>query len=84
MLLAIKYSVPSRGVLRSNQIWRIYKNVDKTYEQTEYVESISIESGIESFTGNGLYNIGFSLICEGQLECYIDPADGLRKARIYK
>lgn len=84
MLLSIKYHVPSQGILGKNQIWRIYKNIDQGYTDAEYVEHLEIEEGVDSWTGENLYRVGFSLICEGNLECYIDEETGLRYGRIYK
>lgn len=84
MIIGIKYSVPSQGILGQNKIWRIYKNLNEGHTETEYVESINIESGVDSWTGEMVHKIGYSLICEGNLECYIDEETGLRKARIYK
>lgn len=84
MLIGIKYSVPSQGVLGNNLIWRIYKNINDGFTETEYVEHIDIEEGIESWTGENLFSIGFSLLCRGNLECYTDPETGLRYARIYR
>lgn len=84
MLIGIKYSVPSQGILGNSQIWRIYKNLDQGFTETEYVEHIEIEDGVDSWTGESLYRIGYSLILEGNLECYIDKETGLRYARIFK
>lgn len=83
-LLGIKYHVPSRGILGNDQIWRIYRNLDEGFSDTEYVEHIEIEPGVISYTGNDLYRVGFSLICKAQLECYIDEKTGQRHARIFK
>ena len=82
MIIGIKYHVPSRGELGKNVIWRIYKNVDKTFAETEYVEHIEIEE-VDSWTGENLFRIGYGLILEGEVECFTDPATGLRHARIY-
>lgn len=84
MLLSIKYHVPSQGIVGKNQIWRIYKEIDKGYTETEYVEHIEIEEGVESWTGEQLFRVGYSLICEGQLEVFTDETTGLRHARIYR
>lgn len=83
-LLGIKYHVPSQGITGKNQIWRIYKNIDQGYTDTVYCEHIEIEEGIDSWTGNMLYKVGYSLLCEGDLEVFIDPETGLRHARIFK
>ena len=84
MILAAKYHVPSQGIVGKNQIWRIYQNIDQGLTDTEYVEHIEIEAGVDSWTGENLYRIGFSLIWEGNVEYFIDEESGLRKARIYK
>ncbi len=84
MLLSVKYHVPSQGITGKNQIWRIYKNIDIGPTEAEYVEHIEIEEGVDSWTGENLYRVGFSLICEGNLECYVDEKTGLRVGRIYK
>lgn len=83
MLLSIKYHVPSQGIVGKNQIWRIYKEIDKGFVDTEYVEHIEIEDGVESWTGEQLFRVGYSLICEGNLEVYTDPETGLRHGKIY-
>lgn len=84
MVIGIKYSVPSQGILGNDLIWRIYKNVDQGWSETEYVEHIEIEDGVDSWTGNNLFRIGYSLVCDGELECFIDEKTGRRHARIYK
>ena len=83
MIIGIKYHVPSEGILGNNQIWRIYKNIDQGWADTEYIEHIEIEAGVDSWTGENLYKVGYSLICEGEVECFIDEETGLRHARIY-
>ena len=84
MVIALKYHVPSQGITGKDQIWRIYKNVDKGWAETEYVEHVEIEEGVDSWTGEGLFRIGYSLVCEGEVECFTDPKSGRRHARIYK
>ena len=84
MIMGIKYHVPSRGQLGNNNIWRIYKNLDKGFSETEYVEHIEIGEGVESWTGEDLYHVGYSLIVEGELECFMDKETGLRHARIFR
>ncbi len=80
MLMGIKYHVPSQGITGQNQIWRIYKNVNETIADTEYVESIEIHEA-DSWTGENLFRIGYGLILEGELEIHVD-ADGMRRATI--
>ena len=92
MIIGIKYNVPSRGIVGKNDIWRIYQNVDKISKEgnfnglqgvdIEYVEHIEIED-VDSWTGENLYRVGYSLICEGEIEYYTDPKTGLRHARIF-
>lgn len=84
MILGLKYHVPSMGKQGNNNIWRIYKNIDQGFTDTEYCEHIEIEEGVESWTGENLYRIGYSLIVEGEVECFTDPESGLRFARIYR
>lgn len=84
MLMGIKYNVPSRGILGKDQIWRIYKNLDNGVTETEYVEHLEIEDGVDSWTGEQLFRIGYALICEGEVECFIDEETGRRHARIFK
>lgn len=82
--MSIKYNVPSQGIVGNDVIWRIYKNIDQGFGDTEYVESLKIEAGVDSWTGENLFRVGYSLICEGQLEVFIDETTGRRHGRIYK
>jgi len=84
MLWGVKYHVPSQGILENDIIWRIYKNLDQGWSDTEYVEHIEIEDGVDSWTGEELYKIGYSLIGEGEIEVFIDEESGRKYARIYK
>ena len=94
MIIGIKYHVPSKGELGKNFIWRIYENIEQLSdspnfhgmqgEGIEYIEHIEIEDGVESWTGENLYRIGFALFCEGKVDYFIDKESGLRHARIYK
>ena len=84
MLMSIKYHVPSQGILGNDQIWRIYKNIDQGFTDTQYVEHIEIESNVDSWTGEGLFRVGYSLIFEGELEVLTDPKTGRKHARIYR
>ena len=77
MLIAIKYHVASRG-LRKGNTWRIYRNIDDGYGDAIYVEHININ--VESWTGEDEFGIGFSMICDGELELegnlgHPDPAN---------
>ena len=82
MLLGLKFNVPSRGELGKNLIWRIYKNLDKGHAETVYCEHLEIED-VDSWSGEDLYRIGYSLILEGEVETYIDEETGLKFARIF-
>jgi len=82
--MSIKYHVPSQGILGKDVIWRIYKNIDQGVTETQYVEHIEIEDGVDSWTGEELFRVGYSLICEGSLEVLTDPKTGRRHARIYR
>ena len=94
MIIAIKYNVPSQGETGKNFIWRIYENIDEISQAPdfhgmqgpgiEYIEHIEIEDGVDSWTGENLHRIGFSLICEGNVEYFTDKESGHRHARIYK
>lgn len=91
-LFALKYHVPSKGELGNNNIWRIYTDVDRISKAgdfngmqgvgIEYVEHIEIED-CDSWTSEGLYRVGYSLLVEGEIEYYIDPVTNLKCARIY-
>lgn len=75
-------------------MWRIYEEIDVISKAPDfhgmegpgisYVEHIEIEDGVDSWTTEGLYKIGYTLFCEGNVEYFIDEESGLRKARIYK
>lgn len=92
MLIGIKYHVPSKGIVGQNQIWRIYQNLDKLSKRAdfngmegvdiEYVEHVEIED-VDSWTGENIFRIGYSLVLEGEIEYFIDPITGLRHARVY-
>ena len=94
MIIGIKFHVPSQGQLGQNFIWRIYEGIDKISQSPEfhgmqgpgieYIEHIEIEEGVDSWTGEGLFRIGYSLVLEGNVEYFTDEASGLRHARIYK
>lgn len=84
MIMSTKYHVPSQGILGKDQIWRIYKNIDQGFTDTVYVEHLEIEEGVDSWTGEGLYRVGYSLIFDGELEVFIDEKTGRRHARIFK
>jgi hypothetical protein len=84
MLFGIKYSVPSKGILGNDVIWRIYRNVDQGFTDTIYVEHIEIEDGVDSWTGEQVYRIGYSLLCEGEIEVFTDEKTGRKHARIYR
>ena len=94
MIIGIKYHVPSQGETGKSFIWRIYENIDQISQSPEfqgmqgpgieYIEHIEIEDGVESWTGEELYRIGYALFCEGEVEYFTDPTSGLRHARIYK
>ena len=91
MLMGIKYHVPSKGIIGQNQIWRIYQNLDQISKANdfngmqgvdiEYVEHIEIED-VDSWTGENVFRIGYSLILEGEIE-YYNNESGLRCARIF-
>jgi len=91
MLISIKYSVPSKGILGNSNIWRIYENVDRISKAgdfngmkgvgIEYVEHIEIED-VDAWTSEGLYRVGYSLLVEGEIEYYTNES-GLKCARIY-
>ena len=94
MIIGIKYHVPSKGIQGENQIWRIYERIDVISQSPtfhgmqgpgiEYIEHIEIEDGVDTWTGEELYRIGYSLLCEGNVEYFTDPKSGLRHARIYR
>ncbi len=94
MIIGIKYHVPSQGQLGKNFIWRIYENIEQISaspnfhgmqgEGIEYIEHIEIEDGVDSWTGEELFRIGYALFCEGNVEYFTDPKSGRRHARIYK
>ena len=48
------------------------------------LEHVEIEEGVDSWTGENLFRIGYSLVCEGEVECFTDEKTGRRHARIYK
>ncbi len=78
MVFSIKYHVPSAGVTGKNVIWRIYKNIDKGFSDTEYVESVKIVN-CYSHSGEDVYRVGYSLIVEGDtLEIITDQETGLK------
>ena len=94
MIIGIKYHVPSMGETGKSFIWRIYERIDAISASPtfhgmqgpgiEYVEHIDIVDGVDSWTGEENYRIGYALFCEGSVEYFIDPDSGLRHARIYK
>ena len=73
-----------------NKTWRIYEQLrelkpyNNKYEgkDIEYVMSLDIEN-VEWWTGNNIFNIGWSLLVEGDVEYFTDE-EGLKYARIYK
>ena len=90
MLIGIKYNVPSQGKLGENIVWRVYEHLNETAQQSDkyngpniqYVEHVDVED-VDSWTGNNIYYIGYSLVVEGNIEYYIDSETGLRHARIH-
>ena len=94
MIIGIKYNVPSKGETGKSFIWRIYERIDVISAAPsfhglqgpgiEYTEHIEIEDGVDSWTGEEIYRIGYSLVCDGEVEYFTDPKSGLRHARIYK
>jgi len=80
--MGVKFHVASKGITGKNQIWRIYKNIDQTLNDTEYVESLEIED-TDAWTGESLYRIGYSLLVEGELTIVTNPETGLKHAIIH-
>jgi len=77
MKIGVKFHVPSRGIMGNNNIWRIYKNVDKGHGDTLYTDHIEI-FGVQCNTGEEAYRIGFSLLCEGEVSVDFNPDDNFR------
>ena len=83
--------MPSNKEIGKNIVWRIYHQVDKITAgenkyhgpNINYVEHLDIEN-CDSWTGNDLFYVGFSLLVEGEIEFYTDPTTKLKYARIYK
>ena len=94
MIIAIKYNVPSNGIQGNSNIWRIYEDIPNISQSPtfhgmqgpgiEYIEHIEIEDGVDSWTGEEIYSIGYALFCEGNVEYFTDQKSGHRHARIYK
>lgn len=83
-IYSIKYHVPGRGLLGNDNVWRIYQSIDKGYTDTVYVEHIEIDEKTPSWTGEDLYNVGYSLIVRGQIEIFTNRESGRKHARIFK
>lgn len=81
ILLGIKYHVKSIGQLGNDEIWRIYKELDKGRANTEYVEHVEI-LGVQTWSGELAHGIGYSLICKGYLHVDYDPEQGYKFAVI--
>ena len=91
-LYGLKYHVPSRGLMQNNT-WRIYENVDLISKDNNfngmqgtgitYVDSVRTV-GVESWTGEDQFRIGYSLLVEGELSYAKDPESGRRMGVIHK
>jgi len=80
VLRGFKYSVPSKGILGKNQIWRIYLRIDRGPEETLYVEHLEFK-GVAGFSGEGLHGIGYAFFSRGQVTVTTDEK-GLKTAHI--
>ena len=91
-LYGLKYHVPSKGLMENNT-WRIYEGIDVISQAKDfhglqgpgitYVDSIRMH-GVESWTGNEQYRIGYSLLVSGELSYAKDPESGRRMGVIHK
>ena len=91
-LYGLKYHVPGQGKM-NNDTWRIYENIDLITQAPDfhgmqgpgitYVDSVRMV-GVESWTGEEQFRIGYSLLTEGELSYAKDPESGRRMGVIHK